>query len=117
MGQTYTLQDAQLKLSTLLPAWRVEAGGLVRRYETQSFKGALMVINAVGFLAETAWHHPKITAEYNYVQVHLSTHDAGGITDKDFELARKIEDIVSWQPASESGALKGPPAKAAILKR
>jgi 4a-hydroxytetrahydrobiopterin dehydratase len=68
-----------------------------------------MVINAVGHLAEAAWHHPDLKASYAWVEVKLQTHTAKGITDKDFELARKIEDFVSWRPAKEGGALEGTP--------
>ena len=69
-----------------------------------------MVINAVGHLAEAAWHHPDIAASYAWVEVRLMTHDAGGISDKDFELAGKIEETVNWRPGEESGALEGTPA-------
>ncbi len=59
-----------------------------------------MVINTVGHLAEAAWHHPDITASYAWVEVRLMNHAAKGITDKDFALAKKIEDVVHWQPAT-----------------
>ena len=70
-----------------------------------------MVINAIGHLSEAAWHHPDITASYAWVEVRLMNHAAKGITDKDFELAKKIEDVVHWQPGQESGALEGTPAE------
>jgi 4a-hydroxytetrahydrobiopterin dehydratase len=69
-----------------------------------------MVINTVGHLAEAAWHHPDITASYAWVEVRLTNHAAKGISDKDFELAKKIEDVVQWQPGQEGGALEGTPA-------
>ena len=70
-----------------------------------------MVINAVGHLAEAAWHHPDIAASYAWVEVKLQNHSAKGITDKDFELARKIEDFVSWRPGKRAARSKGrPPA-------
>ena len=68
-----------------------------------------MVVNAVGQLAEAAWHHPDIAASYASVEVRLQNHAAKGITDKDFELAKKIEDVIQWQPAREGGALEGTP--------
>ncbi len=68
-----------------------------------------MVINTVGHLAEAAWHHPDLTASYAWVEVRLQTHSAKGITMKDLELARKIEDVVAWQPGAEGGALEGTP--------
>ncbi len=58
-----------------------------------------MLVNAIGYVAEAAYHHPDLTVTWAKVWVKLQTHSAGGITDKDFELARKIEDIVLWRPA------------------
>ena len=68
-----------------------------------------MVVNAIGHLAEAAWHHPDIALSWDRVEVALSTHDAGGISDRDFELARKIEDFIDWRPARDGGALEGTP--------
>ncbi len=61
-----------------------------------------MVINTVGHLAEAAWHHPDITASYAWVEVRLQTHTAKGITQKDLTLAKKIEDVIHWEPAKEA---------------
>jgi 4a-hydroxytetrahydrobiopterin dehydratase len=97
-------------LAAHLPSWRLEDGFIRKTYKTTSWKGTLMVINTVGHLAEAAWHHPDITASYAWVEVRLVTHSAKGITMKDLELARKIEDVVSWQPAKEAGShLEGTP--------
>ena len=52
---------------------------------------------------------PDITASYAWVEVRLQNHAAKGITDKDFELAKKIEDVVHWQPGKDGGALEGTP--------
>lgn len=68
-----------------------------------------MVINAIGHLAEAAWHHPDIAASYNFVEVRLKSHDANGITERDFQLAKKIEELVSWQPGKEGGPFTGTP--------
>ena len=57
------------------------------------------------------WHHPDITASYAWVEVRLQNHAAKGITDKDFELAKKIEEVVQWQPGKAGGALEGTPEK------
>lgn len=108
--KTYSPEEIAAKLASL-PHWKLEDGWLRRTYRTHSWKGTLMVINTVGHLAEAAWHHPDITASYAWVEVRLSTHSAKGITDKDFELARKIEDVVGWQPATEGGSLEGTPEK------
>ncbi len=69
-----------------------------------------MVINTVGHLAEAAFHHPDLSASYAFVIVKLMTHSAKGVTNKDFELALKIEEVVGWQPGKEGGALEGTPS-------
>jgi len=97
------------RLARELPHWRYENGWIRRKYKTHSWKGTLMVVNTVGHLAEAAWHHPDIAASYAWVEVKLMTHTAKGITDKDFELARKIEEVVGWRPGKEGGALEGTP--------
>jgi 4a-hydroxytetrahydrobiopterin dehydratase len=96
------------RLAAELPQWRYENGWIRRKYKTHGWKGTLMVINAVGHLAEAAWHHPDIAASYAWVEVKLVNHAAKGITDKDFELARKIEEFVQWRPDASS-ALEGTP--------
>lgn len=96
-------------LAANLPQWRLEDGWIRRTYKTASWKGTLMVINTVGHLAEAAWHHPDITASYAWVEVRLVTHSAKGITDKDLELAKKIEEVVAWQPGKD-GVFEGTPS-------
>ena len=106
--RTYAPDEVDAKLKSDLPHWFAEGGWIKRKYRTAGWKGTLMVINTVGHLAEAAWHHPDITASYAWVEVRLQTHSAKGVTDKDFELARKIEEVVQWQPV-EGGALEGTP--------
>jgi 4a-hydroxytetrahydrobiopterin dehydratase len=108
--KVYSEDEIVARLEKDLPKWRYENGWIRRKYKTHSWKATLMVINTVGHLAEAAWHHPDISASYAWVEVRLTNHAAKGVTDKDFELARKIEDVVQWQPAKESGALEGTPA-------
>jgi len=105
----YSDEETTERLARDLPHWWLENGWIRRRYKTSSWKGTLMVINTVGHLAEAAWHHPDLTASYAWVEVRLKNHAAKGITDKDFELAKKIEEVVTWQPANEGGALTGTP--------
>ncbi|MBI2311862.1 MAG: 4a-hydroxytetrahydrobiopterin dehydratase [Betaproteobacteria bacterium] len=109
MDRVYTEQEARLRLSVELPHWQMAGGMLHRVYRTNGWKAALMVVNTVGHLAEAAWHHPDLDLRYGQVAVKLFTHKAGGITDKDFALARKIEEVVQWQPALEQSPLKGTP--------
>ena len=107
-----TFDDAEVeeRLRRDLPSWALKDGHITRTYRTAGWKGTLMVANAVGHLAEAAWHHPDMTVSYNAVEVRLTNHAARGITDKDFELARKIDEVVLWRPGQEGGALTGTPA-------
>ena len=102
-------EDVEVRLKAELPNWRLEDGWIRRTYKTNSWKGTLMVINTVGHLAEAAWHHPDITASYAWVEVRLMSHDKKGITDRDFALAKKIEEVVQWQPGTEGQGLEGTP--------
>ena len=102
--------DVKAWLQTNLPSWKLEDRWIRRTYKTSGWKGTLMVINTVGHLAEAAWHHPDITASYAWVEVRLTTHTAKGITGKDIALARKIEEMIGWQPGTEGGALEGTPS-------
>ncbi len=76
----------QLLLATV-PDWRIEGGELVRTFTFPDFVAALEFVNRVGELAQAAGHHPDIDIRYNKVRLALVTHDAGGITAKDFDLA------------------------------
>jgi len=107
--RVYNEQEIQQKLASELPHWYYENGWIRRKYKTSGWKGTLMVVNTVGHLAEAAWHHPDLTVSYAFVIVKLCTHTAKGITDKDFTLAKKIEEVIQWQPGTEGGALEGTP--------
>lgn len=107
--KTYNDEEVKARLEKELPHWYLENGWIRRKYKTSGWKGTLMVINTVGHLAEAAFHHPDLTASYAFVIVKLTNHAAKGITDKDFELAQKIEQVVMWQPGTEGGALVGTP--------
>jgi 4a-hydroxytetrahydrobiopterin dehydratase len=106
------MADAEVTawLQQNLPKWHLEDGWIRRTYKTNSWKGTLMVISTVGHLAEAAWHHPDITASYAWVEVRLMTHTAKGVTSKDLELAKKIEEVIQWQPGAEGRGLEGTPA-------
>ena len=106
--RTYSEDEIKARLRKDLPRWGYENGSIRRKYETHGWKSTLMVINTVGHLAEAAWHHPDIAASYASVEVRLMSHDANGVTDKDFELAKKIEEVVAWRPGGGS-ALEGTP--------
>lgn len=105
----YSTDEIMNRLASELPHWSYEDGWIRRKFKTSGWKATLMVVNTVGHLAEAAWHHPDLTVSYAFVIVKLVTHTAKGITDKDFELARKIEDVIGWQPGKQGGALEGTP--------
>jgi 4a-hydroxytetrahydrobiopterin dehydratase len=88
--KTYTEDEIRARLEKELPQWYYEDGWIRRKYKTSGWKSTLMVITTVGHLAEAAFHHPDITASYAFVIVKLVNHAAKGVTDKDFELAKKI---------------------------
>lgn len=101
--------EIRARLQRELPFWYLEDGSIRRKYRTEGWKGTLMVVNAVGHLAEASWHHPDLTVSYAFVIVKLNTHSSKGVTERDFALARRIEDLIQWQPAQEGGVLEGTP--------
>lgn len=107
--ETYSDTEVQERLQEELPHWYLEKGWIRRKYKTSGWKSTLMVVNTVGYLAEAAFHHPDLTVSYAFVIVKLVNHAAKGITNKDFELAHKIEEVIMWQPGREGGALTGTP--------
>jgi len=70
-----------------LPDWKVESGVLSRTFAFEDFLSSLTFVNRVGEVAESAGHHPDIDIRYNRVRLGLVTHDAGGLTEKDFDVA------------------------------
>jgi 4a-hydroxytetrahydrobiopterin dehydratase len=106
----FTPEEITARLGEELPKWYLEEGWIRRKYKTSGWKATLMVVNTVGHLAEAAWHHPDLTVSYAFVTVKLMNHAAKGVTEKDFELARKIEEVVMWRPGIVEGAvLEGTP--------
>ena len=106
----YTVDEITARLAEELPAWYFEDGWIRRAYKTDGWHTTLMLVNTIGYLAEAAYHHPDLSVTWARITVKLSTHSAGGITEKDFALARKIEDVVLWRPEA-GGALEGTPNK------
>lgn len=108
-NETYSEEEIKARLAEDLPKWYLEDGWIRRKYKTSGWKATLLVVNTVGHLAEAAFHHPDLTVSYAFVIVKLMNHEAKGITEKDFALARKIEEVIQWQPGKEGGALTGTP--------
>jgi 4a-hydroxytetrahydrobiopterin dehydratase len=113
--KTYTDEEVAARIQEQgLLEWKLEDGWLRRKFNTDGWPTTLMLVNAVGFLCEAAWHHADLSVTWGKVWVKLKTHSAGGITDKDFALAHKIEEIVLWRP-EPGGPLEGTPN--AFVKR
>jgi 4a-hydroxytetrahydrobiopterin dehydratase len=75
-----------------LSEWQLDTQGQITKTVTlDGFAQALLFVNAVGWLAEQMQHHPDILIQWNKVRLTLSTHDAGGLTNKDFALAARID--------------------------
>ncbi|MCC7016984.1 MAG: 4a-hydroxytetrahydrobiopterin dehydratase [Rhodospirillales bacterium] len=107
--KTYAEREVRARLASEMPAWRLEGGWIERVYRTSGWRSSLLAANAIGHLAEAAWHHPELVVAFRTVTVRLMTHDSDGITDLDFALAKKIEETIGWRPAKEGSPLPGTP--------
>ncbi len=88
--ETYNEYTAKPFLDNLLD-WEFNNNGIEKKFVFKNFNQALGFIVQVGILAEKANHHPELFNVYNKVTIRLSTHDANGLTNKDFNLAKGIE--------------------------
>jgi len=79
----------------VLPAWTLVNGEIVREVDLKDFVAAMGFVNQVAGRAEAAGHHPDIDIRYNKVRLALVSHDAGGLTERDFDLAVTIEAILA----------------------
>ncbi len=80
-----------------LEGWEFNENALETTFEFQNFKEAFTLMTRIAFECEALNHHPDWTNVYNRLHIRLSTHDAGGVTRKDFELASLIEQLVSTE--------------------
>ena len=109
--RTYTDAEIAAQLQALgLTDWYLEDGWLRRKFNTDGWPTTLMLTNAIGYLCEAAYHHADLAITWGKLWVKLKTHSAGGVTDKDFALAKKIEEVVLWRPPP-AGPLEGTPNK------
>jgi 4a-hydroxytetrahydrobiopterin dehydratase len=74
-----------------LPDWKRNGDVIARTFQFKDFPAAIKFTDAVALLAEEEWHHPDIDIRWNKVTLALTTHDAGGLTEKDFALAKKFD--------------------------
>ena len=77
-----------------LHGWRREENGIRKRFRRGDFRDAIAFVNAIADLAEKASHHPDIDIRWRNVTLALTTHDAGGLTQNDFDLAAQIDEIL-----------------------
>jgi len=88
------LTSTQIKTAlTAVPEWKKKGAAISRTYQFKDFPAAIKFVGAIARLAEKAWHHPDIDIRWNKVTLTLTTHDAGGLTRKDFALAKKFDRI------------------------
>jgi 4a-hydroxytetrahydrobiopterin dehydratase len=102
--KVYSEQECLAKLTAdKRDGWYMENGWLRKKYTTSGWPVTLMAVNAIGYLCEAADHHADLAVSWGKIWVKLQTHSSSGITDKDWELAAKIDEVVLWKPAD--GAL------------
>ena len=86
------LSASQIKSAlATVPEWKRKDAVISRTFQFRDFPAAIKFVDAVAELAEQAWHHPDIDIRWNKVTLALTTHDAGGLTEKDFDLARQFD--------------------------
>ncbi len=86
------LSTEKIKIALATVAnWEKKGATIARTYQFKDFPAAIKFVGAVAGIAEKAWHHPDIDIRWNRVTLTLTTHDAGGLTEKDFALARKFD--------------------------
>jgi 4a-hydroxytetrahydrobiopterin dehydratase len=90
--QPLSPEESRSRLANL-PGWHIDAGELVKTFQFKDFLAALHFVNQIAEAAEAAGHHPDIDIRYNRVRLSLVTHDAGGLTVKDFALASQAEKL------------------------
>jgi 4a-hydroxytetrahydrobiopterin dehydratase len=90
---TLLTDDEKRTALALLPGWGGEGDALTRRFTFPTFLAAISFVDRVAQVAEQMGHHPDITINYTAVTLRLSTHDAGGVTQKDVDLARRLDPL------------------------
>jgi 4a-hydroxytetrahydrobiopterin dehydratase len=89
------LDDKQIKDAlTDRPTWEHRDGALVREVNAADFMGGIRLVDEVAVVAESLDHHPDVDIRYTNLTFRLVTHSAGGVTEKDLEMAGRIDDIV-----------------------
>jgi len=92
MAEPRKLSDDEIRTELgKLEGWELRDGRLRKQFTFRTFLRAMAFVNSVAYVAESVGHHPDITINYNKVTLRLITHSEGALTDRDFALAREIE--------------------------
>lgn len=92
---TLTPNEIEVNLTSTHTKWTLKTDAIYRSFEFKDFIAAFSFMTSVAILAEKNSHHPNWDNVYNKVNISLSTHDAGGLTERDFSLAAKIDEVFS----------------------
>ena len=87
-----TSEEVNIKIAEV-DSWKVISGSLQKEFEFVNFVKAIEFINQIAEVAEEQEHHPVIMNSYNYLKIELKTHDVNGISNKDFKLAKTIDNL------------------------
>ena len=111
MAEDHVLTEAELNEALAeLPGWEVREGWLRKSFKTPGWPHTMMLVSTIGYLAEAAWHHPDLSIGYAKVTVKLQTHRVRAVTFSDVDLAKRIQEVVTWKP-DEQSALDGFPKR------
>jgi 4a-hydroxytetrahydrobiopterin dehydratase len=77
-----------------VPSWQRDGPAICRTFKHADFNGSVKFVNAVAKLADAADHHPDIEIQWDKVTLRLTSHDSGGLTERDFELAAKFDRLI-----------------------
>jgi len=87
-------QEIESELASA-PLWQLEGKEIVRTFSLPSFEEAIRFVNLVAVHAEKVDHHPDILVQYSKITLRLSTHDANGLSSRDFAFAKAADDLIS----------------------
>lgn len=95
--KVYTPQEVQERLTKELPEWSYQDGYLIRNVSNKDWKETVLLFGAIAYISEAHWHHPDMEVSFKNLKVKLTTHEFGGITERDFDLAKEIEKTLSMR--------------------
>ena len=86
--------EIQMKLNEI-PGWSLAGNAIHKKFQFKSFMSAIAFVNEAAGASEKANHHPDIDIRYSAIEINLTTHSEGGITNKDFRLAKELDEIAA----------------------